>query len=217
MHTKTLVAGTVALMTLSMAMPAFAHDGQDDWGESEGRDRVATTVPERVLGEKAGLIMGFQSLFRRGDDKRDEHAGAPKIELGGKVSAVSGSAFTIELPAMRDRATSTATIMTNASTTYKMKGSDTATLSDIAAGSFVQVKGLLTSTSTMTITAIRVDIASGTPRVIKERIDDVKIEVKQRIEDKIERDIGSSTSRELPKRVRDLLQTIFSRLGLFNF
>lgn len=210
MHTKTLAAGTAALVALLVVLPAFADEGPGP-DKLRIREHVATTVPARIIGEKAGLIRGFQSLFRRGDEKRNERAGASPIEIGGTVSAVTGSSFSIQLPARREQATTSVMITTNASTTFRKDRGETAALSDVATGVFVKVKGTLVSTSTREIAALRVDIASSSPRMMVKKLDDVKLMVKStfEIED------ATTTPKELQDRVRSILQSILGQFGFF--
>ncbi len=172
-----IISGVTALSLLA-AVPALA-EGQGMPGD---------------IGR--GMGRPFELLFGKG---------RPMIMqmMGGKVLSVSAPNFTLELPALGAHATSTVTVATNASTTFAL-GKNSATFADIAAGQFAMVRGSF-ATSTQTLTAMRVELATTTPN----RGEMTREVVHNAIEERFNERLSSSTP---PREFRGFIGGILQGL-----
>ncbi|MFA7309822.1 MAG: hypothetical protein WC050_02855 [Candidatus Paceibacterota bacterium] len=172
MNKKLMIAGSITAVSFLMVAPALAQVGPQGpggmpmriWGhraEQKGEVQERVEARENVNDDQGGIMGRVQQFMGQGILKgKGEMVGRA---IGGKVSAVSGSSFSLEVPRMRDNATTTLTVNTTASTTF-MLGKNPASLSDVAVGNFAMVFGPV-STSTQTITAVRVNLATSTPGI----------------------------------------------------
>jgi hypothetical protein len=144
--TITIISSFLGLSLLS-AVPAFAENGMHGFRGDQGvSERGMPMQPENMM----------QSIMRRGNEMRGLRVEA----FAGKVTAASSPNFTLELPRIGPRATTTLTVATNASTTFTL-GRNAAMFSDVTVGDFAMVMGSYES-STNTLTALRVNLATST-------------------------------------------------------
>lgn len=127
-----------------------------------GRDgRVGMSVEAELAPLGIGRMMN--DLKERFSDTKPPHSRVQ--EIAGAVTSVSSAGFTIDLPPRNRQATTTAVVTVDASTTYRKAGA-TASFADIVAGAFVRAQGSRAASSTLTIHARRIEIASTTPQVL---------------------------------------------------
>lgn len=168
---------------------------------------LCTAAPAFALGHELpapprGPLQGLGQLIRPPQGPR---ADAHMEQFGGKITAVSSPSFTLELPAIGRQATTTITVMTNASTTYRL-ASTTASWSDVAVGDFAMVSGPF-ATSTQTLTANRVQLSITAPN----RGQEVRAVVHDAIDQRVN-EMLSTTTRPAQLRgfIGNLIQSIFS-------
>lgn len=127
---------------------------QNDGNDNEDNNDDAGNNP--ILN---GTLRPLQQFMGQGMERgRGEMMGR---SVGGKVTAVSSPNFTLELPRIGDKATTTVNVVTNASTTFLLD-KNSASVSDVAVGDYALVAGPYAS-STETITALRVNLSTSTP------------------------------------------------------
>jgi len=189
-------ATAAAVRTRLGAMAAHVATNTQMW-------KGTSTVPAQYIDEKRGIITAIGRVVSSFIDKRTDGEDRPVATvIGGAIADVGASSFSIDVPARGSSATSTASIVTDASTTYVFAGA-TSSFSDIAPGRFVTVQGIITATSTMTIEARRVEIATSTPNFIApmER-----------------RDMGMTASSGPRVEFKSIVQTVLQKLGsIFHF
>ena len=168
-------------------------DSDNDGDERSGKPLLPGMVdrPLQVL-VGMGLVQGKGQMIGR--------------SVGGKVTAVSAPNFTLELPRVGDKATTTVTVATNASTTFLL-GKNSASISDVAVGSFALVAGPYAS-STQTIEALRVNLSTSTPP----RGQEIRIEVREAVAERFEDRFGTTTPRAF---VRGVMNSMFQGLARF--
>ena len=169
------------------------NDSDNDGDERSGKPLLPGMVdrPLQVL-VGMGLVQGRGEMIGR--------------SVGGKVTAVSSPNFTLELPRVGDKATTTVTVTTNASTTFLL-GKNSASISDVAVGGFALVAGPFAS-STQTITALRVNLSTSTPP----RGQEVRIEVREAVAERLENRFGTSAPRGF---VREVVDSVFQGFARF--
>lgn len=174
-----------------------SRNTEDSSNENGSEDRGSSTVrgmvdrPLKVL-RGMGVVQGRGEMLGR--------------SLGGKVTAVNAPNFTLELPRIGDKATTTVNVVTNASTTFLL-GKNSASMSDVAVGNFALVAGPFAS-STNTITALRVNLSTSTPV----RGQEMRVEVREAVAERLEDKFGTSTRREF---VRGVMNSIFQDFARF--
>lgn len=185
---KILLISSLIGLSLLAAAPAFAQ-GPEGRGEGWG--------PQQ--GPRGAMQIMMQRFERRP---------MPMEMFGGKVTAVSSPNFTLELPAFGRQATTTVTVATNASTTF-MLGKQSASIADVAVGDFATVQGRY-ATSTQTLTALRVNLATSTPSR--------GMQVRGLVHDAISERLNEEFSSSMPPRnfggmLRGIMQSL---LGFFH-
>lgn len=165
-------------------------------------------------GNHLGWLIGIGNMFfhRSGDQRPQQAQGNAAFAFGGRVASVDGTTFTIDMPGRDNAATTTITVTTDASTTFMLVGAGPSTLAAVTVGSFANVHGAMTSTTTRTIAATRVEIASTTPAVRGPSQADMEQlqEHMQQIGDQGgEGDTGTSTP------VQHFFQRVFERFSNF--
>jgi len=166
------------------------ENGSEDGGNSDIRATMMNRTLQQFMGQ--GLIQGRGEMIGR--------------SVGGKVTAVSASNFRLEIPAMPRQGTTTVNVVTNASTTFLL-GKNSASISDVAVGSFALVAGPFAS-STQTITALRVNLSTSTPP----RGQEIRIEVREAVAERFEDRFGTTTPRAF---VRGVMNSMFQGLARF--
>ncbi len=117
-------------------------------------DTVAVTGT--VSGNAVAATAIVDGVGRGGPMNKDVH------HVGGTVTAVNGTSFTVERPAFGNNTTKeTFAVNTSGTTTFTKDGS-AATLADVTVGSHVMVEGTL-DTNTKTDTATAVHIMTSAP------------------------------------------------------
>lgn len=184
-------------------------DGEQRGPEGDRGQAASSSNP----GNHLGWLIGIGNLFfNRHGDQSSSGQGNMAFAVGGRIASVDGTTFTIEAPARENAATSTITVSTNASTTFIVVGSGPSTLSAVTIGAFANVRGTMTSTTTRTIAATRVEIASTSPAVrgpSQADMQQLEEHVQQLGDQNGEGDNGTSTP------VQHFFQRVFERFSNF--
>lgn len=177
MRVQTLrIIGSAATLTLFAVAPVLAleSDGGVDVQVAPGPRQEPRVILQRIIQQ------GQEHRNGNNQNNPEDRPMPPAVSFGGTVSSVSSPNFSLEIPAVRERATTTITVVTSASTTF-LFGREGGSFDNVSIGSFVVAAGAY-ATSTQTLTARRVDIASSTvPR---------GLEVRAAVHDRIETRLG---------------------------
>ena len=234
--TATVIISSALGMSLLAVAPVFAQQGPQQDGNQGPRPGVMRIWGHRGDDRIRAEIRADIRANRNTDDSTNrngsENNGKPLLpgmvdrplqvlvgmglvqgkgqmigrSVGGKVTAVSAPNFTLELPRVGDKATTTVTVATNASTTFLL-GKNSASISDVAVGSFALVAGPYAS-STQTIEALRVNLSTSTPP----RGQEIRIEVREAVAERFEDRFGTTTPRAF---VRGVMNSMFQGLARF--
>ncbi|OGG54587.1 hypothetical protein A3C20_01880 [Candidatus Kaiserbacteria bacterium RIFCSPHIGHO2_02_FULL_55_25] len=234
--TATVIISSALGMSLLAVAPVFAQQGPQQDGNQGPRPGVMRIWGHRGDDRIRAEIRADIRANRNTDDSTNrngsENNGKPLLpgmvdrplqvlvgmglvqgkgqmigrSVGGKVTAVSAPNFTLELPRVGDKATTTVTVTTNASTTFLL-GKNSASISDVAVGGFALVAGPFAS-STQTITALRVNLSTSTPP----RGQEVRIEVREAVAERLENRFGTSAPRGF---VREVVDSVFQGFARF--
>ena len=234
--TATVIISSALGMSLLAVAPVFAQQGPQQDGNQGPRPGVMRIWGHRGDDRIRAEIRADIRANRNTDDSTNrngsENNGKPLLpgmvdrplqvlvgmglvqgkgqmigrSVGGKVTAVSAPNFTLELPRVGDKATTTVTVTTNASTTFLL-GKNSASISDVAVGSFALVVGPYAS-STQTITALRVNLSTST----SPRGQEIRMEVREAVAERFDDRFGTSTPRGF---VRGMMNSIFQGFARF--
>lgn len=138
----------IALMFVFVlsAGTTFAAEGRPNFGGFFGLFRSSSTTPK-----EGGTWKDEKRASSTRPMKDEKGMVRPMGKFAGVVTSVSSDSFAINLPGGKDRATTTLKVVVSSDTKFT-KGSTTASLSDLSAGTRVAVAGTF-STSTKSIAA----------------------------------------------------------------